>query len=135
EEIYASATHPYTQALLSAVPVADPDARGSRARIILAGEPPDPAAPPPGCRFHPRCWKATERCTQVEPALVDRTPPHPSACHYAAVAAAPLRGDEELHQRGAEDQHEQEGEDDRGAGAHGATLPAPGPGVSPPPPG
>ncbi|MFE7124110.1 ABC transporter ATP-binding protein [Streptomyces sp. NPDC057617] len=89
-EIYDHPTHPYTQALLSAVPVPDPGARGRRERIILAGEVPSPAAPPSGCRFRTRCWKARERCAVEEPelavpaALASRGPAaHPSACHFA----------------------------------------------------
>lgn len=92
DEIYGSATHPYTQALLSAVPVTDPDRRDQRRRIILGGEPPDPAAPPSGCHFRTRCWKATECCAETEPELIDRVVPHPSRCHYAAPGSPPPAG-------------------------------------------
>ncbi|MDQ3304386.1 MAG: ABC transporter ATP-binding protein [Actinomycetota bacterium] len=83
-DIFTSPTHPYTQSLLSAVPVPDPAQRGRRARIVLAGEMPDAARPPSGCRFRTRCWKAEARCVESEPELVDRFDHgHPSACHFA----------------------------------------------------
>ena len=90
-EIYERPTHPYTRALLSAVPVPDPGARASRSQIVLTGDVPSPANPPSGCRFHTRCWKATELCSADVPALVPRTDGvdvHASACHYAAESAA-----------------------------------------------
>ncbi|MFD6328490.1 ABC transporter ATP-binding protein [Streptomyces niveus] len=91
-QIYDHPTHPYTQALLSAVPVPDPAAREGRERIILTGEVPSPAHPPSGCRFRTRCWKAQERCTLEVPLLAvpavfrDTHGPaeHDSACHFAA---------------------------------------------------
>ncbi|MEU9744150.1 MULTISPECIES: ABC transporter ATP-binding protein [Streptomyces] len=90
-QIYDHPTHPYTQALLSAVPVPDPAAREGRERIILTGEVPSPAHPPSGCRFRTRCWKAQERCTLEVPLLAvpavfrDTHGPaeHDSACHFA----------------------------------------------------
>jgi len=86
EQIYEHPTHPYTQALLSAVPVPDPSVRGQRQQIILAGDPPSPANPPSGCRFRTRCWKATEKCAEEVPELIVRPGiDHESACHYAAV--------------------------------------------------
>jgi oligopeptide transport system ATP-binding protein len=86
EQIYERPTHPYTQALLSAVPVPDPTLRGQRQQIVLEGDLPSPANPPSGCRFRTRCWKAEDICAREEPALVNRpADPHPSACHFAEV--------------------------------------------------
>jgi oligopeptide transport system ATP-binding protein len=85
DEIYEHPTHPYTQALLSAVPVPDPALRGHRDQIVLQGDVPSPANPPSGCRFRTRCWKAEEVCAQQEPLLEARPgSPHPSACHFAS---------------------------------------------------
>ncbi|MER5500732.1 MULTISPECIES: ABC transporter ATP-binding protein [unclassified Streptomyces] len=91
EQIYDHPTHPYTQALLSAVPVPDPTAREHRERIILHGDVPSPANPPSGCRFRTRCWKAQERCELEVPLLAvpavfrltETMAKHDSACHFA----------------------------------------------------
>jgi oligopeptide transport system ATP-binding protein len=84
-EIYERPTHPYTQALLSAVPVPDPSRRGQRDRIVLVGDPPSPTDPPSGCRFRTRCWKPGDVCATQEPRLEPRPDSaHPTACHYPA---------------------------------------------------
>ncbi|MFI2709837.1 ABC transporter ATP-binding protein [Micromonospora sp. NPDC018662] len=84
DEIYERPTHPYTQALLSAVPVPDPTVRESKAIIRLQGDVPSPVSPPSGCRFRTRCWKAQDVCAQEVPLLEIRPgSDHPSACHFA----------------------------------------------------
>lgn len=82
-EIFHSPTHPYTQALLSAVPVSEPWNVIKREEIILEGDIPSPANPPSGCRFRTRCWKAQEICQIEEPKLISRDSGHLSACHFA----------------------------------------------------
>jgi oligopeptide/dipeptide ABC transporter ATP-binding protein len=81
KETCASPRHPYTQALISAVPVVDPDSK--RKRIILAGDVPSPIHPPGGCPFHPRCPLAEARCKTEVPALRELTLGHWVSCHLA----------------------------------------------------
>jgi oligopeptide/dipeptide ABC transporter ATP-binding protein len=98
EELYRRPIMPYTEALLSAVPIPDPDLAAKRERIVLEGDVPSPINPPSGCRFHPRCRYATQVCREVEPPLADYGNGHLAACHHplnvdaatlAALQAAP----------------------------------------------
>jgi oligopeptide/dipeptide ABC transporter ATP-binding protein len=82
EDLYRQPIHPYTEALLSAIPVPDPDVSDSRKRIVLQGDVPNPADPPLGCRFHPRCRYATDVCRSIEPPLEDYGAGHVAACHH-----------------------------------------------------
>jgi oligopeptide/dipeptide ABC transporter ATP-binding protein len=82
-KLYAKPLHPYTEALLSAVHVADPKLRDERKRIVLQGDVPDPANPPSGCYFHPRCRYAKDICKHETPPLVEVQPGHLSACHFS----------------------------------------------------
>ena len=82
EELYENALHPYTQALLSAIPVPDPEMELKRKRIILEGDVPSPVNPPAGCNFNPRCWKAQDICREINPPLEEKSPNHFVACHF-----------------------------------------------------
>ncbi|MGI8802146.1 MAG: ABC transporter ATP-binding protein [Solirubrobacteraceae bacterium] len=113
DELYGKPIHPYTAALLSAIPIPDPKENRARVRHVLEGEPPNPIAPPPGCRFHTRCPRATDICATVEPPLAVYPGGHLAACHHplnvspaeAAGAtrspASPLAAGSELPQAAA----------------------------------
>ncbi|MFF4822995.1 ABC transporter ATP-binding protein [Streptomyces sp. NPDC001312] len=83
ESLYKAPMHPYTKALMSAVPIPDPSRKNAKSeRILLKGDVPSPIAPPSGCRFHTRCWKATEICRTTEPPLKELKPGQQVACHH-----------------------------------------------------
>jgi oligopeptide transport system ATP-binding protein len=108
EELYERPIMPYTEALLSAVPIPDPRESAARERIVLEGDVPSPINPPSGCRFHPRCRYATEVCTQLEPPLVDYGNGHLAACHH------PLNVDKETLARATVDDRRTPAETDEG---------------------
>jgi oligopeptide/dipeptide ABC transporter ATP-binding protein len=82
EELYTKPIHPYTSALLAAIPIPDPERNRRRERIVVSGEPPNPINPPSGCVFHPRCPRATQVCREVEPPLARYSNGHLAACHH-----------------------------------------------------
>ena len=88
EELYTKPIHPYTTALLGAIPIPDPEENRSRERLVVSGEPPNPINPPSGCVFHPRCPRSTEICTQVEPPLARYPGGHLAACHHPVSVSA-----------------------------------------------
>ncbi|MGH2847076.1 MAG: ABC transporter ATP-binding protein, partial [Thermoleophilaceae bacterium] len=112
EELYTKPIHPYTSALLSAIPIPDPEQNRRRERLVVSGEPPNPIDPPSGCVFHPRCPRATEVCRTVEPPLALYPNGHLAACHHPLTVTAeevkaatkdptsPLSSGEELPQAG-----------------------------------
>ncbi|MFI6641093.1 ABC transporter ATP-binding protein [Streptomyces sp. NPDC050504] len=97
KSLYESPMHPYTKALMSAVPVPDPKRRGQKSeRILLKGDVPSPISPPSGCRFHTRCWKATELCKTQEPPLIALKTGHQVACHHPENAEDQAPSDKAL---------------------------------------
>jgi len=86
QELFKRQLHPYTQALFQAIPIPDPEIQ--RKRVILKGDVPSPVNPPKGCRFHPRCPIAIEKCSTVEPELEESEPGHFAACHRVGVQIA-----------------------------------------------
>jgi oligopeptide/dipeptide ABC transporter ATP-binding protein len=88
EELYDKPIHPYSQALLSAIPVPDPRENRARNRVVVGGEPPSPVNPPSGCVFHTRCPRAQERCSAEVPPLTEYANGHLAACHYPLHVSA-----------------------------------------------
>jgi len=125
EELYIKPIHPYTQALLAAIPIPDPKENRARQRPVVKGEPPNPIEPPSACRFHPRCPSATEVCRTVEPPLSEYANGHLAACHHPRnVTLEDIAGAQrsELSPRTAGDQLPAASEaPSRGAGASGAS--------------
>ena len=89
EEVYSNPIHPYTVSLLSAVPIPDPRLNREREQVVLEGDVPSPANPPEACRFHTRCPRATDICSEVEPELIDYGNGHWAACHHPVGRNAP----------------------------------------------
>ncbi|WP_433340518.1 ABC transporter ATP-binding protein [Streptomyces sp. CA-253872] len=98
--LYETPGHPYTSALLSAVPVPDPRRKGHANRRLLHGDVPSPIAPPSGCRFHTRCWKATASCATIEPPLIQLGTGQKVACHHPEHGPDQLPGDAPLGEQG-----------------------------------
>ncbi|MGH2871230.1 MAG: ABC transporter ATP-binding protein [Solirubrobacteraceae bacterium] len=126
EELYAKPIHPYTHALLAAIPIPDPKLNRSRERTVIGGEPPNPINPPSGCRFHTRCLHATEICATAEPPLTEYAGGHLAACHHprnvtAAELSAATRSDTSPLSAG----NETPTAGANGSGGLGASAPAP----------
>ena len=107
EELYTKPIHPYTSALLGAIPIPDPNENRSRQRMTITGEPPNPINPPVGCRFHTRCQFATDICRSVEPQLTEYPNGHIAACHHpqnvtASEVVSAVRSDATPHSAGDE---------------------------------
>ncbi|MFZ0388778.1 MAG: oligopeptide/dipeptide ABC transporter ATP-binding protein [Solirubrobacteraceae bacterium] len=107
EELYTKPIHPYTSALLGAIPIPDPSQNRSRERVVVTGEPPNPINPPSGCRFHTRCPRASEICRTSEPPLTEYAAGHLAACHHPqnvteAEIAASTRSDQSSRSSGSE---------------------------------
>jgi oligopeptide/dipeptide ABC transporter ATP-binding protein len=107
EELYTKPIHPYTSALLGAIPIPDPNQNRSRDRVVVTGEPPNPINPPSGCRFHTRCPRASELCRTSEPPLTEYAAGHLAACHHPqnvteSEIAASTRSDQSSRSAGSE---------------------------------
>jgi oligopeptide/dipeptide ABC transporter ATP-binding protein len=107
EELYTKPIHPYTSALLSAIPIPDPNQNRARHRTVVSGEPPNPINPPSGCRFHTRCPRASEICRTSEPPLTEYARGHIAACHHPqnvteSEIAASTRSDQSSRSSGSE---------------------------------
>jgi oligopeptide/dipeptide ABC transporter ATP-binding protein len=107
EELYTKPIHPYTSALLGAIPIPDPNENRTRERVMVTGEPPNPINPPAGCRFHTRCPHATEVCSAVEPPLTEYANGHMAACHHpqnvtSSEVVSGVRSDASPHSAGDE---------------------------------
>ncbi len=126
-ELNTEPYHPYTIALLSAIPVPDPAVEARRRRIILKGDVPSPVNPPSGCRFHTRCWLRTalgnpERCVTDDPILRQLTPGHEVACHFAEELQGADRRTERVRQAAAASSPVASADDDTGAARGGAST-------------
>jgi oligopeptide/dipeptide ABC transporter ATP-binding protein len=129
EKLYSKPIHPYTSALLAAIPLPDPDENRARERPIVAGEPPNPIRPPTGCRFHTRCPRATEICSRIEPQVTAYAGGHLAACHHPQNVSA----EEIRFATRADASPLSSGREPPGAEESGAWAVAAGGGAEPPP--